>query len=167
MPLYLAIILAWANTYSHASATLCVSGTVQLLEVKYVEDWFCQIRSHLWSSMHSHLTGFITQLTEFKYSFALLRLVLLFRCECHVSTCSATSCSQNSRCTYQVYKMVEYNNLYFNLIILFQISVEKANIRIYRKAWITVKSYCIGTIEMCCNPKAEAHAAVHLQCCSL
>ena len=30
-PLYLAIILARANAYSHASVMLCVSGTVHLL----------------------------------------------------------------------------------------------------------------------------------------
>ena len=58
-----------------------------------------------------HLTGFITQVTEFEYSFAILRYVLMFRCECSVSTGYD---SQNSWCTYQVYKMVEKNNFYFN-----------------------------------------------------
>jgi len=31
MPLYLVIILARANAYLHASATLCLSGTVYIL----------------------------------------------------------------------------------------------------------------------------------------
>ena len=35
MPLYLAIILARANAYSHMSATLCVSGTINSTTILY------------------------------------------------------------------------------------------------------------------------------------
>ena len=89
-----------------------------------------------------HLTGFITQCKLQSLSILLQYwdTSYYYRCECPVSTCSLTSGSQNFWCTCQVYKMVENNNFYFNLIILFQMLLEKAyiHIYIYCKAWIAV-----------------------------